>query len=94
MRNKSKHRLNFFERLTDPMRFGHYTIPPERIIKFIWHYCAQIKLPLFAVFILKFVEVLLDLSVPLMFGYIINRIILDGDIELILRQDLKFLHQR
>ena len=91
MRNKSKHRLNFFERLTDPMRFGHYTIPPERIIKFIWHYCAQIKLPLFAVFILKFVEVLLDLSVPLMFGYIINRIILDGDIELILRQDLKFL---
>ena len=88
MRNKSKYRLNFFERLTDPMRFGQNTSPPNKILEFIWHYCAQIKVTLFSVFTLKFVEVILDLSVPLVFGYIINRIIVEGDIGSILEQDL------
>ena len=91
MRNKSKYRLNFFERLTDPMRFGQTTSPPGTILTFIWHYCAQIKMTLFSVTALKFIEVILDLSVPLVFGYIINRIIVDGDIGLILEQDLVFL---
>ncbi len=91
MREKSKHKLNFFERLTDPMRFGKTVSPPEKITSFIWHYCSQIKVTLFSVFVLKFLEVLLDLSIPLVFGYIVSRIVETGDASLILREDLEFL---
>ena len=91
MREQSKYKLNFFERLTDPMRFGRAESPPKPIAKFIWHYCSQIKYTLFAVFCLKFLEVLMDLSVPLVFGYIISRIVSQNDIKLLLQEDFVFL---
>ena len=91
MREQSKYRLNFFERLTDPMRFGRVTSPPKPIAKFIWHYCSQIKLTLFSVFCLKFLEVLMDLSIPLVFGYIVSRIASQDDIKLLLQEDFVFL---
>ncbi len=91
MRNQSKHKLNFFERLTDPMRFGEMITPPTPMVSFIWHYCSQIKGTLLFVFVLKFLEVLMDLSVPLVFGYIVGRIVTEDDIQLFLREDLIFL---
>ena len=91
MIKKSKHKLNFFERLTDPMRFGIVGSPPEKIFNFIWYFCSQVKLTLFSVFVLKFVEVLLDLSVPLVFGYVVSRIVENNNIEVILQEDLTFL---
>ena len=91
MIKKSKHKLNFFERLTDPMRFGVVGSPPEKIFNFIWYFCSQVKLTLFSVFVLKFVEVLLDLSVPLVFGYVVSRIVENNNIEVILQEDLTFL---
>ena len=35
MINRSKHKLNFFENLTDPMRFGFKTNPAKKIANFI-----------------------------------------------------------
>ena len=46
MIKKSKHKLNFFERLTDPMRFGIVGSPPEKIFNFIWYFCSQELLPM------------------------------------------------
>ena len=91
MRNQSKHKLNYFERLTDPMRFGKMITPPTPMVSFIWHYCSQIKGTLLFVFVLKFLEVLMDLSVPLVFGYIVGRIVTEDDIQLFLQEDLIFL---
>ena len=91
MINRSKHKLNFFENLTDPMRFGFKTNPPKKIANFIWFYCSQIKFTLWAVFLLKFVEVLMDLAVPIIFGYIVSRIIEVGDVQLIIKEEFTFL---
>ena len=91
MINRSKHKLNFFENLTDPMRFGFRTNPPKKIANFIWFYCSQIKFTLWAVFLLKFVEVLMDLAVPIIFGYIVSRIIEVGDVQLIIKEEFTFL---
>ena len=91
MINRSKHKLNFFENLTDPMRFGFKTNPPKKIVNFIWFYCSQIKFTLWAVFLLKFVEVLMDLAVPIIFGYIVSRIIEVGDVQLIIKEEFTFL---
>ena len=73
------------------MRFGIVGSPPEKIFNFIWYFCSQVKLTLFSVFVLKFVEVLLDLSVPLVFGYVVSRIVENNNIEVILQEDLTFL---
>ncbi len=91
MKTFSKHKLNFFERLTDPMRFSKSETPPNDIIKFIWHFTRQTKAVIVVVFILKFFEVIIDLSVPVVFGYIISRIIETGDVSLMLSEDYKFL---
>ena len=73
MKTFSKHRLNFFERITDPMRFTKSETPPNEIIRFIWHFTRQTKAVIIIVFFLKFCEVIIDLSIPLVFGYIIRR---------------------
>ena len=91
MKLSSKHKLNFFERITDPMRFSSSKTPPNEILKFIWHFTSQVKAVIFIVFILKFIEVLIDLSLPLVFGLIISRIIETGDVTLMLEQDYKYL---
>ena len=91
MINRSKHKLNFFERLTDPMKFGFKTNPPKKIAQFIWFYCSQIKLTLFSVFLLKFLEVIMDLAVPVIFGYIISRIIEVGDVQLIIKEEFNWV---
>ena len=91
MKTFSKHRLNFFERITDPMRFTKYETPPNEIIRFIWHFTRQTKAVIIIVFFLKFCEVIIDLSIPLVFGYIISRIIETGDVSMMLSEDYKFL---
>ena len=73
------------------MRFGFKTNPPKKIANFIWFYCSQIKFTLWAVFLLKFVEVLMDLAVPIIFGYIVSRIIEVGDVQLIIKEEFTFL---
>ena len=81
MKSFSKNKLNFFERLTDPMRFSKQEIPPKNLLKFIWHFSSQTKGVILIVFCLKFLEVLVDLSVPLVFGFIISRILeTNGDV--------------
>ncbi len=91
MKTFSKHRLNFFERITDPMRFTKSETPPNEIIRFIWHFTRQTKAVIIIVFFLKFCEVIIDLSIPLVFGYIISRIIETGDVSMMLSEDYKFL---
>ena len=91
MKVSSKYKLNFFERLTDPLRFSSSITPPNQILKFIWHFTKQTKHIIFIVFVLKFFEVLIDLSLPLVFGWIISRIIETGDVSLMLAEDQQFL---
>ena len=88
MKTSSRHKLNFFERITDPMRFSKDSVPPEKLFSFIIHFAKQIKFTIFLLFILQLLTVVIDLSLPLVFGLIINQILETQNIGLMLKDNL------
>ena len=91
MKTSSRHKLNFFERITDPMRFSKDSVPPEKLFSFIIHFAKQIKFTIFLLFILQLLTVVIDLSLPLVFGLIINQILETQNIGLMLKENLFFM---
>ena len=91
MKTSSRHKLNFFERITDPMRFSKDSVPPEKLFSFIIHFAKQIKFTIFLLFILQLLTVIIDLSLPLVFGLIINQILETQNIGLMLKENLFFM---
>lgn len=91
MKTFSRHKLNFFERITDPMRFSKGSVPPEKLFSFIVHFAKQIKSTIFLLFILQLLTVIIDLSLPLVFGLIINEILETENIALMIKDNLLFM---
>ena len=91
MKTFSRHKLNFFERITDPMRFGKGSVPPEKLFSFIVHFAKQIKFTIFLLFVLQLLTVIIDLSLPLVFGLIINKILETENISLMIKDNLFFM---
>jgi len=91
MKTFSRHKLNFFERITDPMRFGNNIAPPEKLFSFIIHFSKQIKLTIFCLFVLQLLTVLIDLSLPLVFGIIINQILETNDIGAMIKDNFYYM---
>ena len=91
MKTFSRHKLNFFERITDPMRFGNNIAPPEKLFSFIIHFSKQIKLTIFCLFLLQLLTVLIDLSLPLVFGIIINQILETNDIGAMIKDNFYYM---
>ena len=91
MKNHSSHKLNFFERITDPMRFSGGGVPPKKLLNFILHFSKQIKSTIFLLFILQLLNVLIDLSLPIVFGLIINKLLESQSIAQMLIDNLYYM---
>jgi len=91
MKNYSSHKLNFFERITDPMRFSGGGVPPQKLLNFILHFSKQIKSTIFLLFILQLLNVLIDLSLPIVFGLIINKLLESQSIAQMLIDNIYYM---
>ena len=73
------------------MRFGNNIAPPEKLFSFIIHFSKQIKLTIFCLFVLQLLTVLIDLSLPLVFGIIINQILETNDIGAMIKDNFYYM---
>ena len=73
MKNYSSHKLNFFERITDPMRFSGGGVPPQKLLNFILHFSKQIKSTIFLLFILQLLNVLFILILEFIIKFWIRK---------------------
>ena len=73
------------------MRFSGGGVPPQKLLSFIFHFSKQIKFTIFLLFILQFLTVLIDLSLPIVFGLIINELLESQSIAQMLIDNIYYM---